>query len=88
MKQHQEEETDAASDNISIEPQSEQWGDRSVIIEKVCCLTNRRRDSTFRCGEPCIIEMKARVHQTVDDLVFGIGIFRQDNICCYGTNIY
>ena len=79
----------AASDNISIEPQSEQWGDRSVIIEKVCLLNQQGEERfTFRCGEPCIIEMKARVQQSVDDLVFGIGIFRQDNICCYGTNTY
>jgi hypothetical protein len=32
--------------------------------------------------------MRVRVQQLVDDLVFGIGIFRQDNLCCYGTNTY
>jgi ABC-type polysaccharide/polyol phosphate transport system ATPase subunit len=91
-KQHQKEEIDIPHDNTSIEscsPQSERWGNRSVIIEKVYLLNQHGEERyTFKCGEPCIIEMKARVHQTVDDLVFGIGIFRQDNICCYGTNTY
>jgi len=91
-KQHQEEEIAAASDNISIEsdlPQSDRWGNRSIIIEKACFLNQHGEERfTFQCGEPCIIEMRVRVQQPVDDLVFGIGIFRQDNLCCYGTNTY
>jgi ABC-type polysaccharide/polyol phosphate transport system ATPase subunit len=91
-KQHQKEEIDIPHDNTSIEscsPQSERWGNRSVIIEKVYLLNQHGEERyTFKCGEPCIIEMKARTQQSVDDLVFGIGIFRQDNICCYGTNTY
>lgn len=69
--------------------QSDRWGNRAVEIVNVSfsdCQGNPR--FTFKCGEPAIIEMDILSHQAVNDLVFGVGIFRPDNICCYGTNTY
>jgi ABC-type polysaccharide/polyol phosphate transport system ATPase subunit len=71
-------------------PLTERWGDRSIVIKSIRCLDQCGQPRfTFACGEPCVIEMKAQAAgQPVDDPVFGIGIFRPDNICCYGTNSY
>ncbi len=69
--------------------QAERWGNRSIVIEKAYFLDQQGKEKfTFNCGEPCVIEMKAKVNQAVEDLVFGIGIFRHDNVCCFGTNSY
>jgi hypothetical protein len=32
------------------------------------------------------IRLRVRAAQPVTDLVFGIGIFSADGVCCYGTN--
>ena len=38
-------------------------------------------------GEPTIIDISYRVHERPSQpVVFGVGIFTADNICCYGTN--
>jgi ABC-type polysaccharide/polyol phosphate transport system ATPase subunit len=71
------------------EPESQRWGDKAVEILKTKFLDQDGGPRfTYKCGEPCIIEMQSLAHQSVDDLVFGIGIIRQDNICCYGINTY
>lgn len=78
-----------AENNSAEELKEDRWGNRSIEIENVYFLDEQRKPKySFKCGEPCIIEMNAIAHKAVDDLVFGIGIFRQDNLCCYGTNTY
>jgi len=32
------------------------------------------------------IRLQVRAHSAVTDLVFGVGIFNADGVCCYGTN--
>lgn len=86
LKKHNDDEKNQES---QLPPEVDRWGNRSIMIEKVYFFNQYGEEKyTFHCGEPCIIEMKAIAYQIVDDLVFGIGIFRQDNICCYGTNSY
>jgi hypothetical protein len=40
----------------------------------------------FETGEPCTLRLAFRTHRPIEDPVFGIGVFRKDGICCYGTN--
>jgi len=42
---------------------------------------------SFECGHPAAVVMRYAMHEHVSDLVFGIGIFRDDNLHCYGTNM-
>ena len=30
--------------------------------------------------------MTVRAHKKVEDVVFGVGVFNADGVCCYGTN--
>jgi hypothetical protein len=40
----------------------------------------------FETGEPCTLRLAYRAHRPIEDPVFGIGVFRKDGVCCYGTN--
>ena len=44
------------------------------------------KQSVFATEEKIKIHMKYKVKQKVENAVFGIGIFRDDGIQCYGTN--
>ena len=63
------------------------WGDRTVEIVDVE-LRNARQEPTrtFRTGEPMLIHMRVHAHRPVEDFVFGIGIFSERGVHCYGTN--
>jgi hypothetical protein len=37
-------------------------------------------------GEAASIQMTVRAHKKVEDVVFGVGVFNADGVCCYGTN--
>ncbi|KLU59392.1 teichoic acids export ATP-binding protein TagH [Peptococcaceae bacterium CEB3] len=67
--------------------QPKRRGDGSVEITGVLFMDGRGRGKTrFESGEPCVIEMHCRKHRPVDKLIFGIAIYRNDDIWCYGTN--
>src|SRR5262249_56925763 len=63
------------------------WGSREVEVTRV-----RLRDATgaerylYDAGEPCTVEIAWRAPRPIEDPVFGIGVFRKDGVCCYGTN--
>jgi hypothetical protein len=40
----------------------------------------------FQSGEPLTVTLSIRAPRPVDDMVFGIGIFNAEGVCCYGTN--
>ena len=65
------------------------WGSREVEIIDVTLLDREGKPSfVFHSGEPMSIQLKVRAAQPTDDLVFGVGIFNADGVCCYGTNTY
>jgi len=63
------------------------WGTREVELTRV---ELRDRDGgeryLFETGEPCTLRLAYRAHRPIEDPVFGLGIFRKDGVCCYGTN--
>jgi len=63
------------------------WGSREVEITEVS-LHGRNGQTThlFQSGDPMEVRLKTRTHQTLNDFVFGVGMFNADGICCYGTN--
>jgi ABC-type polysaccharide/polyol phosphate transport system ATPase subunit len=63
------------------------WGSRDVEIGDVRFVGQDGVVShVFHTGERVAVSMSVRARQPVDDLVFGIGLFNADGICCYGTN--
>jgi ABC-type polysaccharide/polyol phosphate transport system ATPase subunit len=63
------------------------WGSREVEIESVTFVgAGGRPAHVFQSGDAIEIRLQVRAHRPVEDLVFGVGIFNADGVCCYGTN--
>jgi len=65
------------------------WGTRDVEIISVRLLDGTGQDThMLESGAPLTIEISYRVRLPVPDPVFGIGIYRDDGVWCYGTNTH
>jgi ABC-type polysaccharide/polyol phosphate transport system ATPase subunit len=63
------------------------WGDRAVEISAVRLGGGDSEEKhIFHSGEAMTITLDVRAAAPVADLVFGVGIFNADGVCCYGTN--
>ena len=63
------------------------WGSREVEIVAVELFGASGQPShVFRSGDPMEIRLQVQAHSPVTDLVFGVGIFSAEGVCCYGTN--
>ena len=63
------------------------WGSRDVELTRVQLAGGDGRERyLFETGEPCAVHLHFRANRPVDDPVFGVGVFRKDGVCCYGTN--
>lgn len=63
------------------------WGSGDIQISSVKLLDKEGNEKNkFQCGEPMQIKIGYKVNHARDDAVFGVGIFRNDGVQCYGTN--
>ena len=63
------------------------WGSREVEITDVELFSgNGHGAHVFQSGDPLEVRMRVRANQPVADVVFGVGIFNAEGVCCYGTN--
>ncbi|RKD32270.1 ABC transporter ATP-binding protein [Thermohalobacter berrensis] len=68
---------------------NKRWGNKYVEILQVDMFDKDNKSKhIFISGETVRISIKYKVNKKVDDVVFGIGIFRDDEVCCYGTNTF
>ena len=66
---------------------AQRWGSREVEITGVRLIDRTGQERyLYDAGEPCAIRLAYRAARPVEDPVFGIGVFRKDGVCCYGTN--
>ena len=78
---------DMASGRQNETVQQSRWGGGEIQITKVQLLDEHDQEKhVFATGDKMQIKMYVRVRKTVEDFVFGIGIFNTEGICCYGTN--
>ncbi len=79
--EHREAEAEAASGT------AHRWGTREVEISRVRLVDGAGEERyLYDAGEACTVRLAFRAARPVEDPVFGIGVFRKDGICCYGTN--
>ncbi len=65
------------------------WGSREIEITDVVLRDGAGQPShVFHSGEPLSIVLRLRAKQPTDDVVFGIGVFNAEGVCCYGTNTF
>ena len=63
------------------------WGSREVEITGVDVIGRDGRPThVFQSGDPLEIRLRVVALHPVTDLVFGVGIFNAEGVCCYGTN--
>ena len=63
------------------------WGTREVELTRVRLMDGDGHERyVYEGGEVCTIHLAYRAHRPLDDVVFGIGIFRKDGVSVYGTN--
>lgn len=66
---------------------TKRWGNGKAKIKRVLMLNHDGQESQlFLTGENVQIQIEYEVYEAVEDAVFGIGIFRIDEVQCYGTN--
>jgi ABC-2 type transport system ATP-binding protein/lipopolysaccharide transport system ATP-binding protein len=66
---------------------AQRWGNREVEITGVRVSDREGRERyLYESGEPCSVRLTYRARRPIEDPVFGIGVFRKDGVCCYGTN--
>jgi lipopolysaccharide transport system ATP-binding protein len=65
------------------------WGSREVEICSVDLFNGTRNPCyLYKTGDKMTIEIIYKAYHPVYEPVFGIGIFRDDETCCYGTNTH
>jgi ABC-type polysaccharide/polyol phosphate transport system ATPase subunit len=65
------------------------WGSREVEINTVDVIGRDGRPTyVVQSGDPLEIRLRVVAHQPVTDLIFGVGIFSAEGVCCYGTNTH
>ncbi|MGE5815139.1 MAG: ABC transporter ATP-binding protein, partial [Acidobacteriota bacterium] len=63
------------------------WGSREIEIADVdIASADGAPGHVFQSGEPLSVTLTIRAKEPLADLVFGIGIFNVEGVCCYGTN--
>jgi len=78
---------DAARPQPAVCGRSDRWGTREIEISAVRLLrANGEETYVVESGEPLTIEIAYRVNREARSPVFGIGIYRDDGVYCYGTN--
>ncbi len=74
------EETEGEQDN-------RRWGNGYARIQSIQLLDQYGKDKTvFETGEDIKVLLKYKISRTVENAVFGIGIFNSAGLQCYGTN--
>jgi hypothetical protein len=65
------------------------WGGGEIQINKVQLLDAQDQEKhVYTTGEPMQVKLFLTAKKSVEDFVFGIGIFNGEGVCCYGTNTH
>lgn len=73
---------------VSVYPKTEKhYGDGRAAMTDIRFVDSENKGvHVLQTGSECTIEADYHVNKKVDHAVFGIGIFRNDGLQCYGTN--
>ncbi len=81
------EETMMGIDNAFDDIDNKRWGNGDARITKVrICNASGEEETVFKTGEDMKIIIEYKTKFKLDDVVAGIGVFRNDGVNCYGSN--
>lgn len=82
-----EHELDTSGQSKSL--RRKRWGSREVELNSVEMFNGSKTPCyLYKTGDKMTIEMLYKAYRPVYDPVFGVGIFRDDDTYCYGTNTH
>lgn len=88
VKNNSEEENQEVVSSNKVEDKN-RWGNGEVTIKKVSLLDSDDKESyVFKTGDPMKIKIEYTSVRKIENVNVGIGIFRNDDLQCYGTNTY
>ncbi|MCP4402935.1 MAG: ABC transporter ATP-binding protein [bacterium] len=87
---HEEELSSSSSDDIPVKTsRKRRWGSGEVEINSVEFYNGGKEPTyLFKTGDNMTIEIIYKAYNPVYEPVFGLGIFRDDETYCYGTNTH
>ncbi len=62
------------------------WGSREAEITEVALLRDGQPSHVFTSGDALEVRLTVVAHAPLDDVVFGVGLFNAEGVCCFGTN--
>lgn len=87
VKKEQEAESQAETEKEEASKDAKRWGSREAYMEKVTVLDmNGKECQTYQNDQPFQIRIDYKAEKKLDDVVFGIAIYRSDQVYIYGTN--
>ena len=87
MSREMQENTSVSAADMPTEENGRRWGNGHARITKITSYgEDGKKKNVFRTGESIRFVIDYTVSETVEDAVFGIGIFNCEGIQCYGTN--
>ena len=87
MSREMQDNTSISAADEPTEENGRRWGNGFARITKITSYgEDGREKNIFRTGESIRFVIDYTVSQTVEDAVFGIGIFNREGVQCYGTN--
>ncbi|MBQ1519006.1 MAG: ABC transporter ATP-binding protein [Ruminococcus sp.] len=87
MSREMQENGKVSSAETPTEENGKRWGNGKARIKTVTSYgEDGKEKNIFRTGETIRFVIDYTVSETVEDAVFGIGIFNREGIQCYGTN--
>lgn len=84
-------ELDSNDQQVNSTSENERWGNGDIIIREVMLYNSEGQNTRiFESGKPASIcfKYKKRKSKIDKDITFGVGIFRNDGVHCYGTNTF
>lgn len=86
-KQKNAHKIESDSESKKIEISDKRYGNKDVEITKIRLVNGKQEDvRVFQAGEKMTVQISYRCNKTVDNAVFGIGIFDKDKHQIFGTN--
>lgn len=79
---------DKTPEVVKSEPGELRVGNRDIEIMDVRMLSGGEESYNFMAGSPVEIEISYKVNKVSEGSIFGVGIFRNDGVHCYGTNTF
>jgi ABC-2 type transport system ATP-binding protein len=85
--EHQASETDSEPSSEETDGKISRTGNGKARITSISSYNSELNEqSVFRTGEFIKLKVEYHVHENINDAVFGIAVYRNDGVHCYGVN--